>query len=191
MPSGNHMRRYKMITVALLILPSLIFMLTGCAGPRESVDFDPKFPMEKLMAFFVTQSPDANIDPLNSQRIHDAIVHTLQNKGYEYTSAETGANFIASYHVTIVKNVPSNFSIGFGLGSFGYHGGGGIGTSITPTINETEIRIDMFDPKTRRVFWSAGKVETLPKFESPETRARFFNTVVSQLLEKFPPRQTP
>jgi len=163
----------------------LIFLMAGCASSSPVVDYNPGFSMKALHTFSVSESQGSNIDPLNSERIHKAITANLLAKGYRST-APGGEDFIAHYDVYVVQDVPSNFSFGFGVGTYGSHGGGSVGTSVTPTSDNVEIRIDMYDPKSGKIFWSTKVVKTIPDFDSPQSRESFWNSIIYKLLEKFP-----
>lgn len=160
---------------------TMMFLLAGCAGSAPTVDYDPSFALEGKK-FGVVQTRGGNIDPLNAERIERAVTRSLEAKGYR---SDDPVDFLVRYDVTVTEDVPSNFSFGFGIGSYGRHGGGSVGTSVTPTGDMVRIRIEMVDPQSGKVFWSAEKVEALPAFDSPESRERFWNGIVRELLEKF------
>ena len=142
-----------------------------------------------LDSFSVAESSGSNIDPLNSQRISDAIIRNLQAKGYRYTD---NGKFTVLYDVYVIKDVPSNFSFGFGVGTYSWdHGGGGVGATVTPSSDQVEIRIDMYDPVSKKVFWTAKMAKKLPDFETPQSRERFFDEVVDTLLKDFPTKSAP
>ncbi|WP_353662127.1 DUF4136 domain-containing protein [Hydrogenimonas sp. SS33] len=166
-----------------LVTVSILAFLAGCSAGGPRVDYLPSFKKMALKTFAVEKSPDADIDPLNAERIAGAIEGNLRHKGY--TSA-VQPDFIARYDVSVVENVPSNVSFGFGIGSYGRHGGGSVGTSITPSRDRVAIRIDMVDPRTRKVFWSTSTQKSMPDFTTPESRRAFFNAVVYELLKPFP-----
>lgn len=172
----------KAIRTTLLPLFALL-LFAGCSASAPKVDYDPAALHRPLHTYAVEESPGSNIDPLNSQRIRRAIEGNLQAKGYR-----PGAHpdFVARYDVYVVEDVPSNFSFGFGIGSYGHHGGGSVGTSVTPTRDKVGIRIDMFDPESGKVFWTASVNKSMPEFTTPQSRTSFFNAVVHRLLEDFP-----
>jgi hypothetical protein len=161
----------------------MAFVLLGCSATGPSIDYDPHADIAAYDTFNVARSESAAIDPLNAERIENAIVRNLTAKGYRF---DNGGQFTALYDVRVLKDVPSNFSFGFGIGGYGSHGGGSVGTSVTPTSDKVEIRIDMIDARTHKVFWSAAEEASIPEFTTPESRERFFDRVVSTLLAKFP-----
>ena len=171
--------------ISIFFWMGVMFLAAGCSSRAPAVDYNPGFSMEALHTFSVSESRGSNIDPLNSERIEKAITTNLRAKGYD-PAASGSEDFIAHYDVYVVEDVPSNFSFGFGIGTYGSHGGGSVGTSVTPTSDNVEIRIDMYDPKSGKVFWSAKVVKSIPDFDSPQSRESFWNGVVTKLLEKFP-----
>jgi len=176
-------KRYLYTTIVSWM--AIMFVIAGCAGSSPTVDYNPAFATKTLHTFSVSENRGSNIDPLNSERIRRAIAANLESKGYRPAQAGSG-DFIAHYDVYVVEDVPSNFSFGFGIGGYGSHGGGSVGTSVTPTSDKVEIRIDMYDPKSGKVFWNAKVVKSIPDFDSPESREIFWNEVVVKLLETFP-----
>ncbi len=171
----------KIQTVLSIFFALLLF--AGCSASAPKVDYDPTAMHRPRLIYFIEESPGSNIDPLNSERIRNAIDGNLRAKGYR---PGQNPDFIVRYDVYVVEDVPSNVSFGFGIGSYGYHGGGSVGTSVTPTRDKVGIRIDMFDPKSHRVFWTASVNKSLPEFTTPQSRTSFFNAVVYQLLKEFP-----
>ncbi len=161
-------------------------LLAGCSGGGPRIDYNPDFDPSRLTRFGVMEAPGSRVDPLNAQRIESAIVGNLTAKGYRH---DDPVDFVARYSVTVLKDVPSNFSFGFGLGSWGHNGGASIGTSVTPSVDKVAISIDMVDPQNDKVFWSATENETMPDFSTPEERTRFFNAVVYRLLKNYPPHK--
>jgi hypothetical protein len=170
--------------IFLALLTALFF--AGCAGSGPAVDYDTHVDIGAYDTFNVARSETASIDPLNAERIENAIVDNLTAKGYRF---DNGGEFTAVYDIRLLRDVPSNFSFGFGIGGYGSHGGGSVGTSVTPTSDKVEIRIDMVDAKTHKVFWSAAEEATMPDFTTPESRERFFRDVVTRLLAKFPDKK--
>ena len=163
----------------------MAFVLLGCSATGPSIDYDPQVRIDTYTTFNVARSENASIDPLNAERIEKAIVGNLTTKGYRF---DPGGEFMAIYTIHILKNVPSNFSIGIGIGSYGHYGGGSLGTSVTPTSDKVKIRIDMIDNKAHKIFWSGAEETTMPTFTTPESRQKFFNAVIYRLLKTFPPK---
>ena len=171
----------RLFTLLSVWAAALLFI--GCSGGGPTVDYDPDFDPSRLNRFGVMKAPGSRVDPLDAQRIESAVAGNLTAKGYRH---DDPVDFVARYSVTVLKDVPSNLSFGFGLGSWGHNGGASVGTSVTPSVDKMAISIDMVDPQSDRVFWSASENETMPDFKTPEDRRRFFNAVVYRLLKNYP-----
>ena len=169
----------------MILLIGAWLALTGCTAPKGPVvDYDPGFEMRGLRHFTVEKAPDAGLSDLDNSRIERAIRIVMNAKGYRYASP---ADFIVRYSGILVHDVPDNISFGFGIGGYGPHGGGSIGTAVTPTHDLLQLRIDMIDPAARRVFWSAHyNLRPPEKFDDPKARAAFFDTITQKVLKSFP-----
>ncbi|NPA29153.1 MAG: DUF4136 domain-containing protein [Epsilonproteobacteria bacterium] len=174
-----------MFVQILLTATTILLMISGCAKPQVDVDYDPAFRPESVATFTVTEKLDAKLPPLDMRRVRRAVTVLLKEKGYR---PDPPGDFTARIDGMIVQDVPSHISFGFGVGSYGPHGGGGLGTSVTPTEDKLSLRLDMIDNRHRRIFWSASLFEKLPDFKTPEERARFFYQAVEKLLRRFPPK---
>ena len=168
--------------IFILFLPLLI-LLGGCGASAPTVDYDPDALRASRRTFAVEEGAGAHLEPLDAERFHRAVTALLKAKGY---GPAARPDFIARYDLYVVKDVPSKFSFGFGIGGYGHHGGGSLGTTVTPTEDRLGIRIDMLDVGTRRVFWHAAVEKPMPRFTTPRSRTDFFDAVTRELLKNFP-----
>ncbi|WP_457597733.1 DUF4136 domain-containing protein [Hydrogenimonas sp.] len=167
---------------AVLFLSAFV---AGCAAKGPVVDYDPAFDFSKLETFGVMAAEGSRIDPLDSQRIEEAIAADLAAKGYRH---DDPADFVVRYKMEVAEDVPSNISFGFGLGSYSWdHGGGGVSVGVTPSSDEVVLTIFMTDPQSGRVFWSASEETELPSLPTPQSRTAFFGSLVAKALHDFPP----
>ncbi len=173
-----------MIKQTLFLFLPILFLLGGCAQKEVEVDYNPRVKITHYQTFRVAERLDAKLSELDLRRVRRAVTVVLKEKGYR--PAPT-ADFTARIDGMIVRDVPSQISFGFGFGGYGPHGGGELGTALTPTEDKLSLRLDMVDTHNR-VFWSASLFEKLPAFKTPQARARFFYQAVEKLLRRFPPR---
>jgi hypothetical protein len=162
----------------------LLLLLGGCAGKRPAVDYDPGFATAALHTFTVTESKQSAISPITSQRIESALHKTLISKGYVKTDAHP--DFTVTFGAHIMKDVPSNVSIGFGFGSSGPHSGIGVGASKQLRHDEAVLDIQMSDTKQNHTFWTVSYRPHIDTAAAPKEREAQIDATVAEMLESFP-----
>lgn len=174
------------------ILPLLLFLFVGCATKVET-DYDPMFKTSALKTFAIVHKSKGGVDTLDDERIHGAITNEMQLKGYE-SAAQNTADIHVTFQTAIEEDVPSNFSFGFGMGTYSRGPGTSVGTSVGTTHNVTNdkesLAINMVDPKTQKTFWRAAVSKKRRDFKSPQERSAYFNKTVASILKDFPSRST-
>ena len=123
------------------LLPLFIVLLMGCSK-TPSVDYDPKFPTATLQTYAFVSNASQQSNPLNEERIRDAVMTEMLRKGYTATDKKT-ADFHISFDSMVKEDVPSNVSFGFGLGSFSSGVGTSIGASHRPTKDQGQLHINI------------------------------------------------
>ncbi len=111
-------------------------VLGGCSGVQVNQDYDPATDFSSLQAYrweseTQEKTGDLRIDnPLRDSRIRTAVARQLSDKGF-VQSADGEATFLVRYQYTLRQKIESDGAgggIGFGIGSYGRHGGVAIGT---------------------------------------------------------------
>lgn len=171
------------------LLPLFILMLVGCSK-TPTVDYDPKFETASLQSFAIVSKASKQSNPLNEERIRDAIMAEMQKKGYTTADKET-ADFRISFESVIKEEVPSNVSVGFGFGSFSNGLGTSIATSHRPTKDQGKLHINMINPKTEKTFWRTVYTKDIRDFSSPQARSDYFKAIVAAMLKDFPSHTPP
>ena len=171
------------------LLPLFIVLFMGCSK-TPTVDYDPKFPTASLQTYAIVSKASQQSNPLNEERIRDAVMTEMQQKGYTATDKKT-ADFHISFASIVKEDVPSNVSFGFGLGSFSSGVGTSIGASHRPTKDQGELHINMIDPETQKTFWRTVYTKDIRDFSSPQARTDYFNTIVTTMLKDFPAHTSP
>ena len=82
--------------------------------------------------------------------------------------------------------MPSNFSFGFGVGTYSSGVGTSVGTTHNVTKDKESLDINMVDPKTQKTFWRAAVSKKRRDFKSPQERSAYFNKTVASMLKSFP-----
>lgn len=166
------------------LLPLFLLLLVGCA-PKAEIDYDPVYQSRAFTTFAIVHKSKTGYESLNEERIKEAITTELQDKGYA-AAVEAAADFHVAFWSVTQEDVPSNFSFGFGLGTFSRGLGTSVGTSHRASSDEEKMLIAMLDPKTQKVFWRAEFSKKQPEFTSPKQRSDYFNELVAEMLKEFP-----
>jgi hypothetical protein len=166
------------------ILPFVLVFLVGCSTKVET-DYDPAFSTKALTTFAIVHSAKEGLDTLDDERIREAITHEMQLKGFELAKEET-ADFHVTFQTKIKEDVPSNFSFGFGVGTYSSGVGTSVGTRHNVTNDKEKLGINMVDPKTNKTFWRAEVDQKRPDFKSPQERRAYFDKTVASMLKSFP-----
>jgi hypothetical protein len=111
----------------------------------------------------------------------------MKAKGYTSIHKET-ADFHIAFATLFKEDVPSNFSFGFGVGSFSNGMGTSLGASHSPTKDEGSLLIRMIDPKTKKTFWQTTFTKSVQNFDSPKERSEYFDKTIAEMLLTFPPK---
>ncbi|MGB6019854.1 MAG: DUF4136 domain-containing protein [Sulfurimonadaceae bacterium] len=170
------------------ILPLLLLFMVGCATKIET-DYDPVFETKELKTFSIVHKSQEGVETLNDERIREAITNEMQLKGYE-VAAPNAADFHITFQTAIEEDVPSNFSFGFGVGTYSKGSGASVGTTRNVTNDKENLFINMVDPKTQKTFWRAAVSKKRRDFKSPQARSDHFNKTVASMLKDFPVRST-
>ena len=184
--------RYLKHLGALIILLSI-----GCSGIQLSQDYDPATDFGSLK-HFTWASPtqpvtgDARIDnPFRDTRIREAVNRLLQEKGYIHTSEAT-PDFLVRYQYTLRRRIDSEGpagGIGFGIGSYGRHGGIAIGTGNTVSeYDEGTLVIDIVDSKSDTLLWRGSGTERFMEYDDPQKTRQNIDSLVKRILDQFPPQ---
>jgi len=163
----------------------LLFLTLGCSPKQPNLDYDPNFETASLRTYTVVHKSKKEADPLNDERIREAISSEMNLKGYKQTSKDA-ADFHITFESLIKKDLPSNMSFGFGMGTFSKNVGTSVSTSHNLSKDEGNLLINMIDPKTKKTFWRASFTKDIQKFTSPKERTNHFKKVVTTMLKEFP-----
>ena len=166
----------------VLLAVVVALSLGGCAGSSMTVstDYDraANFAPLKTYSWRVEQQLP---NPLNAQRLVDAIDANLKAKGF--TKVESGGDLTATYHAAADKSVDvQSFQSG---GAYSCWGGCTTSTTVTPVTIGTVI-VDMVDTKSNKMLWRGNATDTVSS--DPKENEGKINEAVHKMFEKFPPK---
>jgi len=174
------------ITVALVAM--------GCSGVQVSQDYDPATGFDSLEHFrwettVQASTGDPRIDnPLRDRRIRSAVERVLKEKGFAPSEGDE-STFLIRYQNTLNKKLESAGGIGFGIGSYGSHGGVAIGTGNN--LHETEeasLIIDFLNPESKTLLWRGTGTQRFKEYDDPAKASQDINRLVEKILGQFPPK---
>jgi hypothetical protein len=186
------------MTAIRLALTLTVLLAAGCAGINVNQDYDPVTDFSTLRTYrwdTATQAPtgDPRIDnPLHDARIRRAIDRHLGEKGYERVADASPTTFAVRYQFLLRQRIESDGSrgrVGFGIGSYGRHGGIAIGTGDTiRQYDEASLVIDFWNTGSNALIWRGTGVYRHRDYDDPIKASRDVDQLVAKILEQFPPK---
>lgn len=171
-------------------------VFSGCSGVQVSQDYDPATNFNSMKTFrwaaeTQEKTGDLRIDnPLRDTRIRAAVERLLQAKGYLQTT-EQEPTFLVHYQYVLRRKIESDGAgggIGFGMGSYGRHGGIAIGTGNNiREYDQGSLVIDFVDAASETLLWRGTATQRFREYDNPEKTSQDINTLVEKLLAQFPP----
>ncbi|MCG9711513.1 DUF4136 domain-containing protein [Shewanella insulae] len=172
----------------LLILTIATLLLSACAS-KPSTDYDTQYDFGSLKHFTLQRPTDIG-DPLSTERIDNAIVENLTQRGYQQSPDQT--QFMVTYGFKVVdKPKRSGVSIGLGTGSWGSSGGVGVSTSVGVPLGKDNtkmqiIQIDIVDSASNKLIWRGS--DKFDYDDGGEKKAKETRETISKILNQFPPK---
>ena len=173
--------------------------LTACSTLSVRTDANPNFPVVNCHTYAFAQEHVANADqpaayanPLNAERLRDAIEANLGARGIQHADL-SAADCVVGYAMGS-RQVFNDYYGGFG-GGWGYGWGHGWGPGPGfygawgwdgPMVqDETRVAIDVFDGKSRKPMWHASVSQSVSDLRGPRAVEKI-NTAVAAIFTKFP-----
>jgi hypothetical protein len=175
----------KTVAIAFLVV------LSACAQ-KPTTDYDASRDFRSLHKYAWTEAaPAAATDTiinntLNDQRIHGAVDDVLATEKHMQKGDTANADVLVAYRLVTRVKLNSS-SAGVGVGMYGPPGVGLGGTVSVTQYQETELYLDMTDPKTSALIWRGSVKYSTRNDLSPEERAEEIHEKVSAILAEYPP----
>ena len=192
---GSHMFR-KSIPWSVLLGGTLL-ALGGCGGLPVRTDINPSMSVAQCHSYAFADEHVANTDqpsafgnPLNAERLRQAIETNMGAKGIQKAADRKSADCVVGYAMgtrQVFDDFYGNFGIGWGWGGgWGHRGwGGGLGYDGPYVRDETRISVDLFDAKSRVPIWHASVSQSVSDLTGPNAVERI-NTATTAIFTKFP-----
>ena len=155
------------------LLPALL-LSAACGGPHVRTDRQDGYDLAavRTLALAKPAAADAaaSINPIKMQRLRDQLVAALPGRGYQVVAADAAPQAL----VDVVADWKgghrggSRVRVGFGVGSFGRHGGVGIGTGTgSDDPPEFVLAVHLIDPGRNEVIWRGATSRSTYDEEGP------------------------
>jgi hypothetical protein len=169
--------------------------LAACTTLPVTTDANPNMSVSSCHTYTFANEHIANSDhpaaygnPLNAQRLREAVAVNLASKGIQPADPAT-AQCVVGYAIGS-RQVFNDYYAGFGgwgYGGWGRRGGfyGGWGWDGPSVSDETRIAIDIFDAKSRTPIWHASVSQNVSNLTGPNAEAKISQGTAA-IFAKFP-----
>jgi hypothetical protein len=179
-----------------LLLAGTLLALGACSLPVRT-DINPNLSVTSCHTYAFADEHVANTDqpsafgnPLNAERLRQAIEANMSARGIQKAADRKSADCVVGYAMgtrQVFDDYYGNFGIGWGWGGgWGHRGwGGGIGYDGPYVRDETRIAVDLFDAKSRVPIWHASVSQSVSELTGPHAVERI-NAATTAIFTKFP-----
>ncbi|WP_319408520.1 DUF4136 domain-containing protein [uncultured Desulfosarcina sp.] len=169
-------------------------VISGCSGIKVNQDYDPTTDFASMKTYrwaAETQEKTGELrvdNPLRDTRIRAAVDRLLNEKGFR-KFVDGSPTFLVRYQYVLRQKIGSDGGgIGFGIGSFGSHGGIAIGTgNSVRAYDEGALTIDFVDAASQSLLWRGTGTQPFREYDDPKKTNKDINLLVEKILAQFPP----
>jgi hypothetical protein len=178
-----------------MLLGGTLLALGACSLPVRT-DINPNLSVTSCHTYAFADEHVANTDhpsafgnPLNGERLRQAIEANMSARGIQKAADRKSADCVVGYAMgtrQVFDDYYGNFGIGWGWGGgWGRGWGGGIGYDGPYVRDETRIAVDLFDAKSRVPIWHASVSQSVSELTGPHAVERI-NAATTAIFTKFP-----
>jgi hypothetical protein len=178
-----------------MLLGGTLLALGACSLPVRT-DINPNLSVTSCHSYAFADEHVANTDqpsafgnPLNAERLRQAIEGNMSARGIQKAADRKAADCVVGYAMgtrQVFDDYYGNFGIGWGWGGgWGRGWGGGIGYDGPYVRDETRISVDLFDAKSRVPIWHASVSQSVAELTGPHAVERI-NAATTAIFTKFP-----
>lgn len=165
----------------------LLLTLTACAQKPVTYDYDPAASQLATGSYaLLAPASGPEFQSLDNNRIAATLRSRLGGRNIKEVAREQ-ADFWVAYRVEQVRKLDNSgvrLGIGVGTGNVGV----GVGTgSRAKEVLEGRLVVDVIDPRSQQVVWTARANKPLQDGMSPAERDALVNQLVAEMLKNFPP----
>jgi hypothetical protein len=182
-----------------LAVSGTLVALEACTGLAVKTDINPNISVASCHSYTFANEHVAQNDqqsafgnPLNAQRLREAIQTNMASKGIPLATDRKAADCVVGYAMgtrQVFDDFYGDFGVGWGWGGgWGRRwGGGGVGYGYGgPGVrDETRISVDLFDAKSRTPIWHASVSQSVSDLTGPNAVEKI-NMATTAIFTKFP-----
>jgi hypothetical protein len=180
-----------------LVLGGVFAALAACNSLPVRTDINPNMSVANCHTYAFADEHVANTDqpsafgnPLNAERLRQAIEANMAAKGFQKAVDRKSAECVVGYAMgtrQVFDDYYGNFGIGWGWGGgWGRRGwGGGFGYDGPYVRDETRISIDLFDARSKIPIWHASVSQSVSDLTGPNAVEKI-NAAATAIFTKFP-----
>src|SRR5271170_4004495 len=175
---------------------AVVLSLAACNSLPVITDVNPNMSVSNCHTYEFAQEHVANANqpaaygnPLNAERLRNAVAANLAAKGIQHVAEHGTAECVVGYAMG-TRQVFNDYYAGFGAGwgyGWGRRGGvyGGWGWDGPSVSDETRIAVDLFDAKSRTPIWHASVSQNVADLTGPNAEAKI-SAGTAAIFAKFP-----
>jgi hypothetical protein len=183
--------------VKTLLVGGVVVALEACTGLPVKTDINPNMSVANCHSYAFADEHVANSDqqsafgnPLNAQRLREAIQSNMAAKGISMAADRKSADCVVGYAMgtrQVFDDFYGPYGIGWGWGGgWGWRHGWGGGFYDGPYVyDETRVAIDLFDAKSRIPIWHASVSQTVSDLTGPHAVEKI-DAAAAAIFAKFP-----
>lgn len=169
-----------------LLVLFLVILLTSCASVQVNHDYEKTTDFSQYKTYNYYANLETGLSQLDEKRLLDVLDEIMASKGY--TLSQEPDFFVDVKSSEYME--PSRSNVGVGIGGTGGNVGGGvsIGFPVGQNNYNRQILFEFIDEDNKTgLFWQAVADSNYSPNATPEKREALFRTIVTKVLEKFPP----
>jgi hypothetical protein len=184
------------VIVRAALASGAVLALQACTSLPVTTDVNPSMSVANCHSYAFADEHAANADhqsafgnPLNADRLRQAIEANLAAKGIQKAADRRSAECVVGYAMgtrQVFDDFYGPYGIGWGWGGgWGWRRGWGGFYDGPYVYNETRISVDLFDAKSRIPIWHASVSQTVSDLTGPHAVERI-DAAAAAIFSKFP-----
>ncbi len=170
----------------MFIIAVMAAFITGCAS-NVVTDYNSATVFGNFTSWaYAPGQQDSGFTSLDDSRVRAAIEREMTRKAMKRVP-DTEADLLVTWQIVPeerLEQVGVGLGFGFGRGNFGW------GVSAPPPVREItegKLVVELADRRSSEVVWRAASRRYLNENQSPESRRKLIDEVVSEMFSKYPP----
>ncbi|MFV8570334.1 DUF4136 domain-containing protein [Marinobacter sp. SBS5] len=170
----------------VLLIAAMTTILVGCAS-NVVTDYNTATVFGNYSSWaYAPMEQGSGFASLDDARVRSAVERELNRKAMKKV-AKGDADLLVSWQIVSEERLEqTGVGLGFGFGS-GNFGWGMAAPAPVREVTEGKLVLELVDQDSAEVVWRAASRRYLNENQSPETRRKLIDEVVSEMFSKYPP----